>query len=213
MKKYLLLSLALATTASAATARPVSYPGGVTVQTMTMYDMSSLNVHYTTDKFNSVGYLGEYWSDEDWQFNGISWNHIVKRWNMPNSQANFYIKSGAGLAHSDYKAFDNKNEAAAFTGIALDAEDRRFMVMYENRAYYAGDIDKFYEQSAMFGVAPYIGEYGDLHTWFMFGIDHKPKADDPIVITPMIRLFKGSNLVEAGVSDNGRAMINYTHRF
>ena len=212
MKKYLLLFFAFAVTASAE-ARPVSYPGGWTVQSMTMLDMSSLNVHYTTDKFNSVGYLGEYWSDEDWQFNGISWNHIVKRWNFPNAQANFYIKSGAGVAHSDYQGLDNKNEASGFTGIALDAEDRRFMAMYENRAMYAGDIDKFYEQSAMFGVAPYIGDYGDLHTWFMVEVSHKPKNEDTIVVTPMIRLFKDANLVEAGVSDNGEIMLNYIHRF
>ncbi len=55
MKKYILLAIALAS--SGAVARPVSYAGGWTLMESHMNAMTSINVHYTTDKDNSIGYL------------------------------------------------------------------------------------------------------------------------------------------------------------
>jgi hypothetical protein len=211
MKKYILLAIALAS--SGAIARPVSYTGGYTLMQSHMNDMTSLNVHYTTDKDNSIGYLTEYREDADWLFNGFSWNHIITRKNYPGSQFNFYAKSGLGVAYSNKDDFANKSEPEAFTGLALDWEDRRYFTMYENRLTYAGDIDKSYEQSVMLGIAPYIGDYGDLHTWLMVHVEHKPKDQDQFIVTPMVRLFKDTNLLELGVSENGELALNFIHRF
>ena len=199
--------------ATEAQARPVSYPGGLTVMQMNDADAHSLHVHYSPTAKYSIGYKAEYWRKEDWQFHGAQLNYLVKRWNKPDSQANIYLKSGGGFAYSDSQPFDNETEVAAFTGLALDWEDRRYFTSYENRAYYAGDIDKFFMQKARVGIAPYIGDYGDIHTWLMLQVDHNPKADDKITFTPMIRLFKGEYLAEAGASDNGDVMFNWIMRF
>jgi hypothetical protein len=212
MKKYLFLS-AIIFIADQSHARPVSYPGGYTLMESHMNDMTSINLHYTVDKDNAVGYLAEYREDSDWLFNGVSWNHILLRKNMPASQLNFYLKSGAGVAYSNYGDFEDKTEPEAFTGIALDWEDRRYFTMYENRSTYAGDINKSFEQSVMLGIAPYIGDYGDLHTWLMLHVEHKPAEQDNFTVTPMVRFFKGTNLVEVGISENGEAALNFIHRF
>lgn len=198
---------------SPALARPVSYPGGWTVMQMNDSDMHSLHVHYSPTADYSVGYKAEYWRKDDSQFHGLQVNYLVKRWNELASQANIYLKSGAGVAYSDYESFDGKAEPAAFTGIAMDWEDRRFFTMYENRATYAGDIDKSFMQKARVGIAPYIGDYGDLHTWLMVEVSHDPSRDDETVVTPLVRFFKGPYLTELGVSHTGDALFNFVARF
>lgn len=91
-------------------------------------------------------------------------NNLVKRWNNPDSQANFYLKSGVGYAVTDGQT---EQSPAAFTGIATDWEDRRYFVSYENRFVHAGDVATKFSQNARVGITPYIGDFGDLHTWLM----------------------------------------------
>ncbi len=193
-------------------ARPVSYPGGWTVMQMNDMDANALHLHYSPSAKYSLGYKAEYWREEDWQFHGVQLNYLAKRWNALASQANFYLKSGAGLAYSDYQAFDGKTELAAFTGLALDWEDRRFFASYENRAYDAGDIATFFTQKARVGIAPYVGDYGDLHTWLMLQLDHNPEAEDHFTVTPLVRFFKGEYLAEAGMNENGDVLFNWVIR-
>jgi hypothetical protein len=151
--------------------------------------------------------------EKEWQFHGVQLNYRLKRWNMPASQANLYMKSAAGLAYSDAGVFDSESEAAGFLGVAADWEDRRYFVSYENVAYEAGDIDSFFKQKARVGIAPYIGDYGDLHTWLMLQLEHMPEADDAMTLTPLVRLFKDDYLAEAGISEDGDIMINWIVQF
>ena len=57
------------------------------------------------------------------------------------------------------------------------------------------------------GIAPYIGEYGDIHTWFMIKIDHTPEFDRNLVFTPHIRFFKNVHLVEVGADTKGKSCL------
>ncbi len=196
-----------------AQARPVSYPGGWTLMQMNDMDAHSLHIHYSPTARHSVGYKAEYWRGKDWQFHGVQLNYLLKRWNALASQANVYIKSGAGVAYSDFGAFDSTTEPAAFTGIAMDWEDRRYFTSYENRVYEAGDIAGFFTQKARVGIAPYIGDYGDLHTWLMLQVDHRPGSDEELTFTPLVRLFKGEYLAEAGISHDGDILANLIIRF
>lgn len=198
--------------ASPGHARPVSYPGGWTLMQMNDGSMHSLHVHYTPAPDYSVGYKAEYWTAKDWQFHGAQLNYLVKRWNNPSSQANIYLKSAAGIAYSDDGRFSGKTGPAAFTGIAMDWEDRRYFTMYENRYTHAGDIDRFFMQKARVGVAPYVGDYGDLHTWLMLEVDHNPTRKDHVLFTPLVRLFKGEYLTEAGISHKGDVLFNFVIR-
>ncbi|MEM7617673.1 MAG: hypothetical protein AAF195_04770, partial [Pseudomonadota bacterium] len=195
-------------------ARPVSYPGGWTIIQMNDMHSNSVNVHYSSTARSSIGYRAEYWREEEWQFHGLQYNYLMHRINNRNSQANFYFKTGAGLAYSDYEELDSQAEAAGFAGISFDFEDRRYFVSYENRGYYAGDIDEFFMQKARIGITPYIGDYSDLHSWLMLEIGHNTNSDDDdVTITPLIRFFKGKFLAEAGVSDDGDVMFNWIVRF
>ena len=194
-------------------ARPVSYPGGWTLMQMNDVMSHSLHLHYSPTARYSLGYKGEYFREDDWQFHGAQLNYLLTRFNQPKAQANIYLKSAMGVAYSDKGVFENKTHAAGFAGIAADWENRRFFSSYENRGIYAGDISKQFSQKARIGIAPYVGDYGDVHTWLMLQVDHVPSAEDELTITPLVRFFKGADLMEAGVNNNGKILFNYVHRF
>ena len=196
-----------------AQARPVSYPGGWTGMFMNDGDKHSAHVHYTLDRYTSLGYKLEYWRDSEMTLNMVQLNKLLKRWNAPQSQGNLYFKSGAGIAYSDRDDFDGEIDPAGFAGIAADWENRRFFVSYENRYTEAGDQADFFMQSARVGIAPYIGDYGDLHTWLMLQAEHAPESDEPVVLTPLIRMFKGVHLIEAGLSSENDILFNYVVRY
>lgn len=207
-RRITLLTLFFACLPLTAQARPVSYAGGWMFMTMNDVDKNAAEINYSPSAFYSIGGMHEYMRDEKYNVDTLTLNILAKRWNLPGSQANFYIKSGAGTAYED----DNM-EPAAFTGFEIDWEDRRFFTLYENRFFYAGDIEKFAKHTARLGIAPYIGDAGDLHTWLMLQADYQPGKNDDFSLTPMVRLFKDDHLFEAGINLDGGGMINYTKQF
>lgn len=195
---------------SNAHARPVSYPGGWTLDTMNYAERSSLHVHYSPTAETSIGYRFEDWRGRDFTSHSIHVNNLLKRWNTEDSQANIYVQSGAGIANSH--ASDSQ-EAIGYTGIATDWETRRYFVSYQNRYTEAKDIVGFFRQSARVGWAPYEGDYGDLHTWIMLDVRHDPEAPDSVTVTPLVRLLKSTHLIETGITDRGDLTFNYIYRF
>ena len=199
--------------ASQSLSRPVSYPGGWTIMQKNDKNAHSLHVHYSPTAKYSIGYRTEYWRKEDWQFHGVQLNYLVKRHNEPTSQANLYLKGGFGMSYADFGLPDGETRPAVFTDIAFDWENRRYFTSYENRAYYAGDVAKFFRQRARVGIAPYLGDYDDVHTWLMLQVDHITGERDKITLTPLVRIFKSEYLGEIGISNKGGFLFNLTIRF
>ena len=205
--------IGLALMPATAEARPVSYPGGWTFMTMNDAEKNMAHMFYTFTPSLALGYSGEYWRDANFQLHSLQMNNLLKRWNRKGSQANLYLKSGIGMAYSDNAPFDHDWRAAGFTGLAADWENRRYYTSYENRYVWADDIHDGFTQKARVGIAPYIGDYGDLHTWLMLQVDHAPETSPPVTVTPLVRFFKGDHMIEAGVSNQGSALFNWTVRF
>ena len=74
-----------------------------------------LFIHYSPSYKYSVGYKGEYFRRGQMALNGFQLNNLLKRWNLPGSQGNFYLKTSVGNANKS-----GKNELYGFTGIAGD---------------------------------------------------------------------------------------------
>ncbi len=193
-------------------ARPVSYPSGTTLMLRNNRDRKLLHLHYSPTRHYSIGYRSEYWRNLDYQLHTLQINNLFQRWNALDSQANLYFKSGAGLARTVRRSLAPKEEATYFLGLASDWETQRWFLGYDNRYVDAGNIDHFFIQSVRLGVAPYIGDYGQLHTWFMLDVRHQPQQDKNIVITPLIRIFKSVHLVEFGIEETGTAVLNWIIR-
>lgn len=194
-----------------AQARPVSYPGGWTVMQMNNGDYSSLHAHYSPTAFDSVGLYAERNWAEDVQFTGLQYNRLLKRWNGPASQANTYLKLGAGQV--DPFGDTAGPEFGSFAAFAADWETRRWFTSYEIKGTdYAGN--QSVRHSARVGIAPYIGDYGDLHTWLMLQVDNHPEAAEPTTATPLIRFFKGVQMVELGYTlETEELLANWIIRF
>lgn len=192
-------------------ARPVSYAGGWTLITQNNGHYNMGNLHYSPTVDFSVGYQGEYWRKHEYQSHYAMLNILVKRYNTEDSQANFYIKSGLGESRSDHSIRD-RTAVAAFTGIAVDWEDRRFFVSYSNRFLSPGVQGFFQIHKARLGFAPYVGEYGDLHTWIMVQPEYTSHRKRPWEGTVLLRFFKKAHLFEIGVNNLGKIMLNYTYR-
>ena len=207
---YLFATIGAAFSAAPADARPVSYPGGWTLMNKNNGNFSALHLHYSPTAKDSIGlYTERNWA-EDWHFTGVQYNRLVKRWNGPESQANLYAKVGAGQADPFGSAGP---ELAGFFGISADWETRRWFVSYEGRAYDVGN-DKDARQAARIGVAPYIGDYGDLHTWLMLQVDHFPESDTPLRTTPLVRFFYDVQLLEIGYTvEDEEFLVNWIVRF
>lgn len=207
VKKFLFI-IAILILPNFAEARPVSYPSGWTAMFMNDKDSNSSHIHYSPTAKYSVGWRHDYLRDTKANIDSIQLNNLLKRWNKPNEQANFYLKSGACVAYDD-----GEFEPTAFTGIALDWETRRYFTSYENHLLYAGDIEKHIKHKARVGIAPYIGDYGDLHTWLMFQVDYDAGAQDSFSPTPLVRFFKESTMVEAGYNFDEGIQFNFVQRF
>ena len=63
-------------------------------------------------------------------------NNLLKKWNKPDSQANFYLKSGLGNAYSDKGRFNSKKSIAGFTGISTDWENQRCFIQYRSSSFF-----------------------------------------------------------------------------
>lgn len=210
MKSLLVLTIFLSFFVSNAFARPISYSGGTTIMQNSDAIKNSAHIHYSPSYKYSIGYKGEYFRRDEIALNGLQLNNLVKRWNLPEAQGNIYLKSNIGNANKS-----GQNELYGFIGLAGDFETRKYFLSYEGKYYKSnGDIISQFQQNARVGIAPYVANYGNLHTWLMLQITHAPTfTGDKVIATPLVRFFKGAHLAEFGVSSNKRILFNFIARF
>ena len=78
---------------------------------------------------------------------------------------------------------------------------------------YVEGIEQSAWQRARVGFAPYLGNYEDINTWLMLQVDNHPAKPDNTVITPLLRFFYKTTLVEAGYSSNEKLLFNWILQF
>lgn len=197
-----------------ACARSVSYKDGWTFITTNDADSDSAYVHYSPAADYSIGIKGEYFRDRKYVVNTGQLNVLVKRWNMPGWQANAYVKAGAGGAVTADSAKNVRGAPALMAAFAADWETRRYYLSYEAQVLYAGDIDFRCTQKGRIGIAPYVAEYGDIHTWLMAEVKYEPtRKTEQFMVTPLVRFFTGTILAEVGADYKGNVMANWTIYF
>ena len=193
-----------------AVGRPISYSGGTTVMQNNGPIKHNVHIHYTPHYTYSIGYVWEHYRNDDIDLNGIQLNYLIKRWHYLHAQGNLYFKTAFGDAEQS-----SQHDLYAMVNLAGDYETQRIFTSYDIKVYRSnGHIMDQFQQSARLGVAPYIGDYGDLHTWLMLELSHQPNySGDTFILTPLVRLFKGTKLVEVGYSSDHRLLFNWVLRF
>ena len=167
-------------------ARPISWPGGNTYMYKSDATKTSKNYHYSPSyKYSiGVGFVNDkYFKEEYINFRGT---YLLDRRNTKKSQRNFYITG----------ALSGKSSDNFFYGVHGDWETRRYFtsVSYINK--YTKQKN-YIEKEFQVGVAPYIGEYGDIHTWLMIKAKRNT-INDNWETYPFIKLFTGDYMVEIG---------------
>ena len=212
LQAALLLTLGCMTSI-ATLARPVSYTGGWTVIEESDRQSSALLVHYTPAHQWSVGPRIEVNRDDDFALYTVQPTWLAKRWFGADYQGNLYFHGGIGIA-SGINDNPHTDQVAVYGGIMADWETRSLFVGYRNRYLEAGHYASQFMQAFRAGFAPYEGDSGDLLTWLMVEIDHRPSDPDSVAATPLVRFFKGPLLVEAGYNlTANQPLFNFTYRF
>ena len=182
-------------------ARPISYSGGYTLMTESNNMQDSAYYHYSPSYKYSIGIQ----QIKDKYFNSkysyLRLTYLLNRRNTKNSQRNLYLQSGLSSNGLDHY----------FYGTHGDWETRRLYAGFGYKKTMMKTLD-YMEQYLQIGVAPYIGEYGDLHTWLML----KSKKNDltsNLDTYPVLKFFKGNALVEFGYSDTSNWDIYLIYRF
>lgn len=210
----LAVCIALGVMAGRAAANPTSYPGGTMVMIENSAMENSLLANYTFAPNYAIGYRALYDRDTQATFHGAQLNYLAKRWNNSDSQGNIYFSGAVGAIDMPSRS-DNAWEPAGLVGMQADWESRRYFTLYENKWKVADDKSQTeFTQTARLGVAPYVAEFGSLHTWLMVQFDHTPDQQDHFSTTPLVRFFYNAYLLEAGYNiDEGKPMLNATIRF
>lgn len=198
MRKYSLVILGLVLSVSSE-ARPVSYPGGWVSMVQYRPDVYQAHAHYSPTARYSWGYMGIQSTHTQTSFHGVQFHYLAKRWNRPNSQANVYAMTAAGVQSTSRARYDG----ATIHGVSMDWENRRYFTRYTARVH---THDGEAQHTGRVGIAPYIGDYGDLHTWLMLQVE---VMGQDTAIVPLIRWFRSMHLVELGVHPNGGLLFNW----
>jgi hypothetical protein len=191
----------------------VSYTGGWTIIEESDRQSSSALVHYTPAPSWSIGLRTEVNRDNDYAIYSVHPTFLAKRWFGKDYQGNLYFHGGIGVASGVY-GNPLRDETAVHGGIMADWETRSLFAGYRSRYLDAGHFGDQFMHAARVGYAPYEGDSGDLHTWLMLEIDHRPAEEVPITATPLVRLFKGPLLLEVGYNLTvNQPLLNFTYRF
>jgi hypothetical protein len=191
----------------------VSYTGGWTIIEESDRQASSALVHYTPAPSWSIGLRTEVNRDNDYAIYSVHPTLLAKRWFGKDYQGNLYFHGGIGVASGVY-GNPLRDETAVYGGIMADWETRSLFAGYRSRYLDAGHFGDQFMHAARVGYAPYEGDSGDLHTWLMLEIDHRPAEEVPITATPLVRLFKGPLLLEVGYNLTvNQPLLNFTYRF
>ena len=124
-----------------------------------------------------------------------------------------YRKIGIGILSTDYKEYNNKKEFVAHGEFASDWETRNFFISYNNNALKSVSVDSMFVQKAKIGFAPYLANYGSLHSWLIYEIRHMSEYEDNFTSNFILRLYKSKYLLEIGIDDNKNSTLNFIKRF
>lgn len=192
--------LLLIVTSDIALSRPISWSGGSTIMYKSNSMYSSYYYHYSPLYKYSMGL--EYINDRHFndQYINLKTTYLLERKNTKMSQANLYLTGGISV----------KSKNNHFYGIHGDWETRRLFTSFSVLNKHT-DVKDYTENELIFGVAPYLGEYNDLHTWVMVKTK-KNTIDNNWETYPFVKFFKGDSLFEIGTK-NSHWDIHYMLRF
>lgn len=221
--KPLIFSLGLAASVAA---HPVSFEGAYqlmlggtdSMQNFELYHSYTQKTAFGLHAMRFEGHSGDLYlpnhpghggsHGEDDLYAGLQHNWLLKRWNLPDAQANVYLGVGAGVAKEEGDSWS----PAGLGFFRADYETRRIFTAFETKLVGSEDVSRGVT-SASIGFAPYKAEFEQLNTWLILQLEHVSGMEDDLAIIPKIRLFKGNYFLELGYSLEGAPLVNFMVHF
>jgi hypothetical protein len=209
MLRILIAALA-AISSFSASAKPIAFQSGTTA----MYEygagtMQEAQAFYAPLYWMSAGAGYLRLDADDGRFSrDLSYaraNFLLKRWNMPDAQANVFAWGSAGAARgSDFSG----TRALFNAGAQADYETRRVYGSLKTDWLYASTFSNRID-TLQLGLAPYKHRYDQVATWFVVQArDYTGGIYDGVETAGLIRLFRawswGSVWIEAGATIDGK---------
>ena len=182
-------------------ARPISYSGGSTIMAFSENMKNSIYYHYSPSYKYSIGIevLEDKYFYDDYSY--ARFTYLINRKNTEKSQRNLYFQSG----------ISSKGLSEYFYGVHGDWETRRLFIGFGLKET-KKQVQEFFEQYYQIGVAPYLGDYGDLHTWVMLK-SKKNSLTEKWSTYPVLKIFKGNSLIEIGYNNITNWDVHLMYRF
>ena len=182
-------------------ARPISYSGGSTLMMFSDNMKDSLYYHYSPSYKYSVGIenLKDKNLRDDYSY--LRFTYLINRKNSLHSQRNLYFQSG----------LSSKSGNDLFYGMHGDWETRRWFLGFDTKKV-ENRLKSYNQNHLQIGFAPYLGEYGDIHTWLMLKTK-KTSIKDKRSSYPALKFFKGNTLLEFGYNNKTDWDIHLMYRF
>ena len=181
--------------------RPISYSGGSTLMLQSEKQRDTLYYHYSPTYKFSVGIQAVKDKYFNKNYSYLRFTYLLNRKNTPHSQRNLYLQSGISS-----NGFDNH-----FYGMHGDWETRRWFSGFGYKKTESQKLN-FVERYLQIGVAPYVGEYGDLHTWIMLKSKNNSITGNWETY-PVLKFFKGNALLEFGYNNSLNWDVHLMYRF
>ena len=137
------------------------------------------------------------------------YTRLIRRWNMPESQANIWFIGGVGnITGNDFSG----SKTMASPGIQVDYETTRIYVSATSRLYRAQGLNHDFA-SARAGLSFYEVDYDQTQPWFILEVRRMQGLTDKTEVTPMLRLIHNRYFVELGVNNASQARMTFMYIF
>jgi len=195
--------------AAAASAHPVAYDGARQWMSGASGDALNLEFYHSYTARTAWGLHSMMFDrDENDGFLALQHNWLLKRWNLPDAQANLYSGIGAGMA----KREGISAEPAGVGFFRADYETRRIYTAFQTKGV-ASEAFKRGIFGVEAGFAPYLAEFDELNTWFILQAKHTTGMDDRFDLIPKLRFFKNNIFVELGATHRGKPVASLMIHF
>ena len=190
-------------------------PMGFKDSWMTMGDFSKtyreLTANYALTPRDAIGVTSTYMQTNNHSQsqinNELTYTRLVRRWNMPEAQANIWFIGGVGETTGSYFG---GTKATVSPGIQADYETTRLYASANARIYIADGITNNIV-SARTGVSFYEANYDETQPWLIVEARRMSMVSDAYEVTPMLRLIHNRFFVEAGANFHGQPRLSFMY--
>jgi hypothetical protein len=192
-------------------AHPVIYKGGTMIGSENMSMYSNNQINYSFHQKWATGFnLWRFNRESDnktSQFGLVRLNHLLKRWNTEDSQANIYLTSGIGVADSHFNADSTK--LGLLGGFEGDWETRTLFTSLKYYQFNSPNLVDVSMTQARIGYSPYLADFDKLQSWVMLQGMYMRGVEKNVVVTPLVRFFYNNVLWEVGSSLRSEWFLNF----